>query len=138
MVFTSDISTSDFWLLKDAGYIPLGVVLGNSVYSMGVFGSLATSLKGITKGELSPITQMMHEAKTLAIQRLADEAEKLDADGVIGVKLTVEYMHNEEWMEITAIGTAVKKTNETNSSKKTKPLLTTSIPLKSNEVITNA
>ncbi|MCL4383254.1 YbjQ family protein [Candidatus Marsarchaeota archaeon] len=140
MVFTSDISTSDFWLLRDAGYVPIGLVLGNSVYSMGVLGSLATSIKGVIKGELTPITNLMHEAKALAIQRLADEAERLGADGVIGVKLKVEYMHNNEWMEITAIGTAVKKVDNgafSGSPNKTKPIIATSIPIKSEEVASN-
>jgi hypothetical protein len=36
------------------------------------------------------------------------EADQLNADGVIGVKLEVEFMHNNEWMEVTAIGTAVR------------------------------
>ena len=136
MVFTSDLSTSDFWLLRQAGYVPLGLVIGNSVYSMGFLGSMATSIKGVIKGELGPITQLMHEAKTLAIQRLADEAERLNADGVIGVKLKVEYMHNGEWMEITAIGTAIKKTNDAplESQAGSRPLITTSIPVKSETV----
>ncbi len=30
--------------------------------------------------------------------------------GVIGVNLKIEYMHGTEWMEITAVGTAVKYT----------------------------
>lgn len=139
MVFTSDLSTSDFWLLRQAGYAPLGLVIGNSVYSMGVLGSMATSIKGVIKGELGPITQLMHEAKTLAIQRLADEAERLNADGVIGVKLKVEYMHNGEWMEITAIGTAVKKTSDAPSAGQAgfRPLITTSIPVKSETVESN-
>jgi uncharacterized protein YbjQ (UPF0145 family) len=139
MVFTSDLSTSDFWLLRQAGYVPLGLVIGNSVYSMGFLGSMATSIKGVIKGELGPITQLMHEAKTLAIQRLADEAEKLNADGVIGVKLKVEYMHNGEWMEITAIGTAVKKTNDAplEGQAGSRPLITTSIPVKSETVESN-
>ncbi len=140
MVFTSDISTSDFWLLRDAGYVPIGLVLGNSVYSMGVLGNLVTSIKGVMKTELTPITELMHEAKTLAISRLANEAEKLNADGVIGVKLKVEYMHNNEWMEITAIGTAIKKVNDgsfSNSPNKTKPIIATSIPVKSETLESN-
>lgn len=108
MAFTSDISTSDFWLLKDSGYAPVALVMGNSVYSMGVAGGIATGLKGITKGELTQITELMYNARQMALGRMEAEADKLGADGVIGVKLTVNYMHNNEWMEITAIGTAVK------------------------------
>ena len=112
----------------------------NSVYSMGVFGSLLTSLKGMSKSELTPITELMHNAKALAITRLADEATKLNADGVIGVKLKVEYMHNNEWMEITAIGTAIKKVDNgtaSNKSNTSNPIIAATIPIKSEEVISN-
>ncbi|MEM3841474.1 MAG: heavy metal-binding domain-containing protein [Candidatus Micrarchaeaceae archaeon] len=108
MSFTSDLSTSDFWLLKNKGYEPLALVVGNSVYSMGVIGSLATGLKGMAKGELGQITELMYNARMMALGRMTDEANKLGADGIIGVKLKIEYMHNGEWMEVTAIGTAIK------------------------------
>ena len=108
MAFTSDISTSDFWLLKDAGYMPVALVLGNSVYSMGIAGGIATGIKGIAKGELTQITELMYNAREMALGRMQAEADKLGADGVIGVKLKVQYLHNNEWMEITAIGTAIK------------------------------
>ena len=41
MAFTSDLSGQEFWLVVDKGYIPLGLVLGNSVYSMGALGGCA-------------------------------------------------------------------------------------------------
>ena len=36
------------------------------------------------------------------------EADALGADGVVAVKLNIEYMHGNEWMEVTAVGTAVR------------------------------
>lgn len=106
MVFTSDLSTSDFWLLIDRGYMPLGLVLGNSVYSMGIAGGLGGALKGMTKGEIPQYTELMYNARELALGRMKEEAEKMGADGVVEVKLNVQYMG--EIMEITAIGTAIK------------------------------
>ena len=88
-VFTSDLSTSDFWLLMDKGWMPLGLVLGNSVYSMGVVGGLGSSLKGMAKGEVPQITELMYNARELALGRMKDEATKLGADGVVEVKLSV-------------------------------------------------
>ncbi|MGC8567842.1 MAG: YbjQ family protein [Candidatus Micrarchaeia archaeon] len=114
MAFTSDLTTSDFWLLKNLGYEPIALVVGNSVYSMGIVGGLATGLKGMTKGELPQITELLYNAREMALSRMKDEAEKLGADGVIGVKLKIEYMHGGEWMEITAVGTAVKYTGKPN------------------------
>jgi uncharacterized protein YbjQ (UPF0145 family) len=133
--FTSDISTSDFWLLQDAGYVPVALVVGNSVFSMGVIGGVATGLKGLAKGELTQITELMYNAREMALGRMQSEADKLGADGVIGVKLNVTYMHNNEWMEITAIGTAVKYTGARGKGKSGGP--TVVIPVRSDEVTTN-
>jgi len=36
------------------------------------------------------------------------EADNLGADGIIGTELKIEYIHGGEWMEVTAIGTAIK------------------------------
>ena len=105
-VFTSDLSTSDFWLLLDKGYTPLGLVLGNSVYSMGVVGGLGSAVKGMAKGEVPQITELMYNAREMALGRMKEEAAKLGADGVVEVKLNLIPMGS--WMEVTAIGTAIK------------------------------
>lgn len=116
MAFTSDLSTSDFWLLKNMGYEPVALVLGNTVYSMGFVGGLMGSLKGMTKGEIPQYTELMYNAREMALGRMRQEAEKLGADGVVGVKLNISYMRNGEEMEIVAIGTAVKYTGNKSGS----------------------
>jgi uncharacterized protein YbjQ (UPF0145 family) len=105
-VFTSDLSTSDFWLLLDRGYMPVGLVVGNSVYSMGIVGGVGSAMQGMAKGEVPQITELMYNARELALGRMKDEAEKLGADGVVEVKLNIIPLGS--WMEITAIGTAIK------------------------------
>lgn len=113
--FTSDLTTSDFWLLLDRGYQPLALVLGNSVYSMGFIGGISSGLKGLQKGEIPQITELMYNAREMALSRMKEEANKLGADGIIGVKLKIEYMQG-NWMEVTAVGTAVKYTGNTPKS----------------------
>lgn len=112
MAFTSDLTTSDFWLLENMGYSPVALVLGNTVYSMGVVGGLVGGLKGMTKGEIPQYTELMYNAREMAIGRMRQEAEKLGADGVVGVKLNITYLRGGEEMEIVAIGTAVKRTGK--------------------------
>ena len=107
--FTSDLSGQEFWLVVDKGYQPLGLVLGNCVYSMGLAGNFLGNLKGsLVQGEVTQYSQLMYDARELALQRMQAEADSLNADGVIGVDLTIKYLNNNEWMEVTAIGTAVK------------------------------
>jgi uncharacterized protein YbjQ (UPF0145 family) len=118
MAFTSDLSTSDFWLLDNMGYDPVAIVLGNTVYSMGVVGGIAGGFKGMTKGEIPQFTEIMYNAREMALGRMKAEAEKLGADGVVGVKLTIRsYGTSGTEMEITAVGTAVKRRAGASKSK---------------------
>ncbi len=112
--FTSDLSGQEFWLVIDKGYTPLGLVLGNCVYSMGAMGGIIAGLKGVAGGEVGQYSKLMYDARELALTRMQAEAARLGADGVISVELKIEYMHGNEWMEITAVGTAVKSTGVAN------------------------
>ncbi len=108
---TSNLSAMDFWLIADAGYQPLGFVLGNSVMSMGVTGGIATAFKGLQRGELTQLTQLMYAARELSLQRMKAEADELGADAVVNVQ--IEIIHrSEEIMEVIATGTAVKRVGE--------------------------
>jgi uncharacterized protein YbjQ (UPF0145 family) len=106
----SDLSAGDFWLLADRGFVPLGIVLGNSVFSMGVTGGLATGLRGLARGELVEFTELMYDARRLALARMKAEADSLGADAVVGVKMAI--IHHGDVMEVTAVGTAVKKVHD--------------------------
>ena len=106
--FASDLSGQEFWLVVDKGYTPVGLVLGNCVYSMGAFRGWLANLKGAFRGEVADVTRLMYEARELAITRMQAEADLLGADGIIGTDLKIEYIHGGEWMEVTAIGTAIK------------------------------
>ncbi len=107
--FTSDLSGQEFWLVIDKGYTPLGLVLGNCVYSMGMVGNFMGNLRGnLVQGEVEQYSKLMYDARELALHRMQAEADALGADGVIGVDMSIQYMHNNEWMEVTAVGTAVK------------------------------
>lgn len=106
---TSNLSALDFWIINDAGFEPLGLVLGNSVFSMGISGGIATAFKGLQRGELTALTQLMYSARELSLQRMKAEADTLGADSVVNVQ--IEIIHrSEEIMEVVATGTAVKRT----------------------------
>ncbi|MEO8971274.1 MAG: YbjQ family protein [Ktedonobacteraceae bacterium] len=106
--FTSDLTGQEFWLVVDKGFQPMGLVIGNCIYSMGAMRNWLVGIKGNFKGELKEYSEVMYQARELALSRMQFEADQLGADGVIGVDIKVEYMHNGEWMEITAIGTAIR------------------------------
>ena len=64
----------------------------------------------MARGEVEQYSRLMYEARELALSRMQAEADALGADGVIAVKLNIEYMHGGDWREVTAIGTALKYT----------------------------
>jgi uncharacterized protein YbjQ (UPF0145 family) len=110
--FTSDLSTNEFLLVREAGFRPLTQVMGSSVYHVGWqqlpwTSSWTMSLGGA--GELEVLTDAWNEARRLAIGRLAEEATRAGADAVAGVRLG-RGVHDwaSELVELTAFGTAVR------------------------------
>ncbi len=101
--FTSDLSVNEFLLVKEAGFHPRGLVFGSSIYHIGL------TRKGLmTSRELGSLTQAMYTARELAMSRMEAEAELLGADGVVGVRLDVNfYDWGKHSAEFIAIGTAV-------------------------------
>ncbi|MGH9006625.1 MAG: YbjQ family protein, partial [Acidimicrobiales bacterium] len=102
--FTSDLSVNEFLLVKETGFHPLGFVMGSSIYHTGI-----QRRRWGTSQELTKLTEAMYNARELAMTRMEEEADELDADGVVGVRLDVNYY---EWgndaVEFIALGTAVK------------------------------
>ena len=110
--FTSDLSGQDFTKLLRAGYRPVGLVMGNCVYHVGRQGMLA-SLKQVGRNvEMPNYTQALYEARELAMERMQNEADELQAGGIVGARI-VERSHG--WgshvIEFFAIGTAVVTTS---------------------------
>jgi uncharacterized protein YbjQ (UPF0145 family) len=106
--FTSDLTGQEFWLVLDKGYRPLGLVVGNCVFSMGAMRATLAGLRVAFRGEVRQMSQLLYDARGLAMKRMKDEADRLGADGIVGVDLRIQEMHNGEVIEVTAVGTAVK------------------------------
>jgi uncharacterized protein YbjQ (UPF0145 family) len=103
-LFTSDLSVNEFLLVKEVGFHPLGFVMGSSIYHTGI-----QTRSWAKSQELTKLTEAMYNARELAMTRMEEEAAELQADGVVGVRLDVNYY---EWgsdaAEFIAMGTAVK------------------------------
>ena len=103
-LFTSDLSVNEFLLVREAGFRPVGLVLGTSVYHVGL--QVGRWNKNM---ELDKLTQAMYHARELAMTRMEAEAEVLGADGIVGVRLEIEFKEfGEDLAEFIAVGTAVK------------------------------
>src|SRR5271155_4915687 len=83
-IFTSDLSVNEFLLVREVGFRPLGLVLGSSIYHVG----LQIGRWGSNQ-ELDVLSQAMYHARELAMTRMEAEAQALKADGVVGGRLDV-------------------------------------------------
>lgn len=108
-LFTSDLSVNEFLLVREAGFRPLGLVLGTSIYHVGLqIGRWSKNM------ELETLTQAMYHARELAMSRMEAEADVLGADGIVGVRLEVEFKDfGNDLAEFIAVGTAVKSDDGT-------------------------
>jgi len=103
-VFTSDLTVSEYALVREAGFEPLGFVVGSSIYHIG----LQVGRWGQNQ-ELEVLTQAMYSARELAMSRMRAEAEHVGADGIVGVQLRMQsYVWGQDVLEFLATGTAVK------------------------------
>jgi uncharacterized protein YbjQ (UPF0145 family) len=102
--FTSDLSINEFLLVKQAGFEPLGLVLGSSIYHIGF-----QQANWSRNQEMGVLTQAMYHARELAMTRMEEEADQLGADGIVGVRLDIgRYEWGADLAEFIAVGTAVK------------------------------
>jgi uncharacterized protein YbjQ (UPF0145 family) len=103
-LFTSDLSVNEFLLVRAAGFEPLGLVVGSSIYHIGFQANNWSRSQ-----EMDVLTQAMYHARDLAMTRMEEEADQLGADGIVAVRLDVS---RREWgndlAEFVAIGTAVR------------------------------
>src|ERR1700751_5036977 len=103
-VFTSDLSVSEYVLLGEAGFEPLGFVVGSSIYHIGLHVG-----RWNQKTPLQVLTHATYNARELAMVRMRAEADHLAADGIVGVQLRMQmYAWGQHCLEFVATGTAVR------------------------------
>jgi uncharacterized protein YbjQ (UPF0145 family) len=108
-MFTSDLSVNEFLLVREAGFRPLGLVFGSSIYHVGFQAG-----RWSQNQELGTLSQAMYHARELAMTRMEAEADVLGADGVVAVRLNIEFKEfGSDLAEFTAVGTAVKADSPT-------------------------
>ena len=85
----------------------LGLVRGSTIRARHVGRDILASLKTFIGGEIKSYTAMINSAREQSLERMNEEAKKLDADAVINVRfVTAEVMQGAA--EVLAYGTAVK------------------------------
>src|SRR5438270_3878638 len=94
MAVMTGLSGNEMYCLHLKGLSPGDLVIGNSVFSMGVFGSLAAAGRNLLGGEVTQITQIIHEGRLEAFNRMVKEAEDRGGAGITGVTNELRTFHN--------------------------------------------
>jgi uncharacterized protein YbjQ (UPF0145 family) len=85
----------------------LGVVTGNVVQTKHMGKDILASLKSIVGGEIVSYTQMLTEARQIAISRMVTAALEMNADAIVNLRFTTSSIMSNA-SEILAYGTAVR------------------------------
>jgi uncharacterized protein YbjQ (UPF0145 family) len=103
--FTSDLSVNEFLLMREANLRPVSQVMGSSIYHVGWrFIDWYTPT-----GELTVVSNAINGARSLALNRMAQEASMLGAHVVAGVRTTMQrYEWSRGLIEFNFVGTAMR------------------------------
>ena len=74
---TSDLTGEELWAMTSLGYAPVKLLMSTSIYSLGFAGGFLAAFKSFTRGEISELTRLVHDAREVAIDRLKREADQL-------------------------------------------------------------
>lgn len=84
----------------------LGVVFGSCVQTKHIGKDIRAAGRTIIGGESKSYTELMEESRRTAMQRMIEDAERLGANAIVGMRYaTAQTMHGAA--EIIAFGTAV-------------------------------
>jgi len=84
----------------------LGLVKGNTIRARHLGRDIVAGLRNIVGGEIVEYTKMLAESREQALDRMQEEAEKLGANAVVGMRfITASIMGGAA--ELLAYGTAV-------------------------------
>ena len=85
MAIMTGLSGNEMYCLHLKGFEPGELVIGNSVYAMGFVGSVGAGLRTMAGGEVQQVTQVIHDGRERALERMVEEAERNGGAGITGV-----------------------------------------------------
>ena len=85
----------------------LGIARGSTVRARNIGRDILAGFKNIVGGEIEEYTKLQAQAREQAMQRMIEDAKKLNADAIIGIDISTA-MVMQGAAEILGYGTAVK------------------------------
>ncbi len=87
----------------------LGLVKGNTIRAKHIGKDILAGLRNIVGGEIKEYTEALSEAREVALKRMIEDAEKLGAEAIVGIRFTTSQIMGGA-AELLVYGTAVKLT----------------------------
>jgi uncharacterized protein YbjQ (UPF0145 family) len=98
------LSGNEIYCLNLKGLRPGDLAIGNSVHSLGVLGGLGAALQGAFGGEVSQITNIIHEGRQASFDRMVAEARQRGGSGITGVTNELKHFKgNIEFLSVASI-----------------------------------
>lgn len=86
-----------------------GVVFGEVISGVNFIRDIAASIRNIVGGRSGSYEEELIEARSRAMDEMADRARQMGADAVVGIDIDYEVLgQNNGMLMVTASGTAVK------------------------------
>ena len=82
---TTGLSGHEMYCLDKIGVKAGDILVGNSVHSIGILGSLGSGFRSVVGGEVSQITRLIEEGRKTAYGRMEQEALQKGGLGITGV-----------------------------------------------------
>lgn len=95
----------ELYLQLDAGYKPISFSFGNAAYSTDMIGGLIGKLKSFSSGEVEKYSDLFHQIRNFAHERIIQNARENKANAVVDIKM--ETLIFTGLNEILMTGTAV-------------------------------
>jgi uncharacterized protein YbjQ (UPF0145 family) len=79
------LSGNELFCIDRLGYRAGDLLVGNSVYSLGLLGGIGSAFNAMAGGEVTQITEMITAGRHLSTQRLMNEMRQIGAHGATGM-----------------------------------------------------
>jgi uncharacterized protein YbjQ (UPF0145 family) len=113
MTVTTGLSGNEIFCLAQKNFTPGNIVIGNSVYSLGLLKSLASGVRVLLGGEVVQFTNLIKDGRDAAFQRLVNESQTPKAAGITSV--TSEVIFHGSNVEFLSKGSAVHSSDKDNN-----------------------
>jgi uncharacterized protein YbjQ (UPF0145 family) len=109
-VALSDLSVTEFLTLARMGFYPRGLVIGSAVWDSGSPALFSSFSQSARNQNANAVADSLRSARQHALSRMWEHGKRVHAEGVVGVRLTLEHHRwhgGHQVAKIVAFGTGI-------------------------------